>query len=433
MSFGFTNNPPQPDHFAITRDRTIDYTIVQRCRGCGQSRLESVLNLGEQALTGVFPASADVELPAGPLEIVRCPNCTLVQLKHRFNPEVMYGPTYGYRSGLNQSMVRHLSDKIAVLQQRARLQAGDTVLDIGSNDGTTLNSYTVEGLHRVGIDPTAIKFLDYYDPSIKVVTEFFDAEAFRSAMGDVRCKLVTSIAMFYDLDDPTRFARDIASVLAPDGVWHTEQSYMPTMLATNSFDTICHEHTLYYSLKAVEFILANVGLRVIDIARNDVNGGSFALDITHIDNGLPANTALIEWMRESERITGFDTLQPLHEFRERIDLHVSQIKSLLETLRAAGKRVIGYGASTKGNVLLQYAGIGPDLVEAIAEINPDKYGCVTPGTHIPIISDEEARRRNPDYFFVLPWHFKDDILPREQGHLRAGGRMFFPLPEPVIV
>jgi len=365
---------------------------------------------------------------------VRCKACTLVQLKHRFNPEEMYGETYGYRSGLNRSMVEHLGNKIAVLQSRANLKAGDSVLDIGCNDGTTLQSYTLEGLNRYGIDPSSAKFLKYYtDPSIKVATEFFTADSFRTLAGDAKCKLVTSIAMFYDLDDPTTFAQDIASVLAPDGIWHTEQSYMPTMLATNSFDTICHEHTLYYSLKSVEAILDNAGLRVVDIARNDINGGSFALDITHKDNDLPSNDALIEWMRKSERITGFDTLAPLHDFNQRIDLHVHQITNLLQALKAKGKRVIGYGASTKGNVLLQYANIGPELLEAIAEINPEKYGCVTPGSHIPIISDEEARALNPDYFFVLPWHFKEDILPREQEFLRQGGRMFFPLPEPVIV
>ncbi|MEM7626832.1 MAG: class I SAM-dependent methyltransferase [Planctomycetota bacterium] len=412
----------------------MDYTIITQCRGCGGKALESVLNLGEQSLTGVFPKTADTPLAKGPLEIVRCKACTLVQLKHRFNPEEMYGETYGYRSGLNRSMVQHLGNKIAVLQRRANLKSGDTVLDIGCNDGTTLQSYTLEGLHRYGIDPSSGKFLKYYkDPSIKVATEFFTADSFRSLAGDAKCKLVTSIAMFYDLDDPTTFAKDIASVLAPDGIWHTEQSYLPTMLDTNSFDTICHEHTLYYSLKSVEAILDNAGLRVVDIARNDINGGSFALDITHKDNDLPANDALIEWMRKSERIAGYDTLAPLHGFNQRIDLHVHQITNLLQALKAKGKRVIGYGASTKGNVLLQYANIGPELLEAIAEINPEKYGCVTPGSHIPIISDEEARALNPDYFFVLPWHFKEDILPREQEFLRQGGRMFFPLPEPVIV
>lgn len=413
----------------------LDYRQVKKCRVCGSSQLTSVMNLGEQALTGRFPSTPTEHIATGPLELLFCPECTLVQLGHEYNADQLYGDHYGYRSGLNKSMVRHLKDKIGVLERAAKLTEGDWVLDIGSNDGTTLGSYQTAGINRIGIDPTAHKFRKYYAEGIQVVEDFFTAAPYLATADGRPAKLITSMAMFYDLDAPVDFVRDVKACLAPDGLWHFEQSYLSAMLHTNSLDTICHEHVSYYSFNAIEEILRRAGMRVVDVSFNDVNGGSFAVTATHEESGIEGNLPVIDWVRATEETLGIKTEEPLKEFAKRAKTQVDLLVNLLDRLNAAGRKVVGYGASTKGNVLLQYAGIKADKLPAIGEINPDKYGYVTPGTHIPIVSDEEARAMNPDYFLVLPWHFRADILSRsrEQEFLRDGGHFIFPLPTPEIV
>ena len=405
---------------------------IEKCRISGSTNLLSVLSLGDQALTGVFPASASVPVTVGPLELVWCPDSGLLQLAHVYEASEMYGENYGYRSGLNASMVRHLTQKIGKLEQFAELKAGDTVLDIGSNDATSLKAYQTPSLKRIGIDPTGAKFRQYYPDDIKLVPDFFNAKNFDSVSKE-RAKIITSIAMFYDLEDPIAFARDIAHCLAPDGVWHFEQSYMPSMLRLTSYDTICHEHVEYYSLAVVEKILAAADMKVLDVQMNAVNGGSFAVTAGHKNTSRKANRAVIDWLLSQEDRMGLATPRPYREFEERVFRHREDLRRLLRALRDDGKRIIGYGASTKGNVVLQYCGIGADLVEAIAEVNPDKFGHVTPGTHIPIVSEADALKMKPDYYLVLPWHFKDNILQREQKFLADGGKMIFPFPEIEIV
>ena len=405
---------------------------IEKCRISGSTNLLSVLSLGDQALTGVFPASASVPVTVGPLELVWCPDSGLLQLAHVYEASEMYGENYGYRSGLNASMVRHLTQKIGKLEQFAELKAGDTVLDIGSNDATSLKAYQTASLKRIGIDPTGAKFRQYYPDDIKLVPDFFNAKNFDSVSKE-RAKIITSIAMFYDLEDPIAFARDIAHCLAPDGVWHFEQSYMPSMLRLTSYDTICHEHVEYYSLQVVEKILAAADMKVLDVQMNAVNGGSFAVTAGHKTTTRKANRPVIDWLLSQEERMGLATPRPYREFEERVFRHREDLRRLLRALRDDGKRIVGYGASTKGNVVLQYCGIGPDLVEAVAEVNPDKFGHVTPGSHIPIVSEADALKMKPDYYLVLPWHFKDNILQREQKFLADGGKMIFPFPEIEIV
>lgn len=407
------------------------YTRLETCRVSGSRNLIPVLHLGEQELTGVFPRPGE-SVTAGPLELVWCPDSGLLQLGHSFDPGEMYGENYGYRSGLNASMVRHLTHKIGFLEKLADLKPGDTVLDIGSNDATSLKAYSVSGLTRIGIDPTGLKFKEYYPDEIRLVPDFFSAANFRKATSS-RAQIVTSIAMFYDLDDPIAFARDIASVLAPEGVWHFEQSYMPAMLRTVSYDTICHEHLEYYSLGVVQKILDAAGLRLIDVQMNGVNGGSFAVTAGHKTSQRKANDAVIDWLMGQEDRMGLNTVRPFREFEDRVFRHKADLVRLLQALAADGKKVLGYGASTKGNVTLQFCGITEKEVPAIAEVNPEKYGRVTPGTRIPIVSEAEAKAMNPDYYLVLPWHFKEGILQREQEYIAKGGKFIFPFPEIEIV
>ena len=405
---------------------------LEACRIGGGTNLVTVLSLGQQALTGVFPRTPEERITVGPLDLVWCPESGLLQLGHSYDADEMYGENYGYRSGLNRMMVDHLTRKIGFLERRVGLAAGDAVLDIGSNDCTSLKAYRTGGLKRVGIDPTAAKFREYYDPDVRVVEDFFSAQNYHRAC-DQRARIVTSIAMFYDLENPIGFAREIAAILAPDGVWHFEQSYMPAMLRLNSYDTICHEHLEYYSLDVVQRILAAADMKVVDVQMNAVNGGSFAVTAAHADAEVPVNRAVIDWLLDQEDRMGLNTPRPYRDFEERVFRHREDLRRLLLALNADGKTVLGYGASTKGNAVLQFCGIGPELLPAIAEVNPEKFGRYTPGTLIPIVSEAEARAMNPDYFLVLPWHFKDGIVRREQEWIDAGGKMIFPFPEIEIV
>ena len=389
--------------------------------------------MGNQALTGVFPKTPYDSVTVGPLEIVWCPSSGLLQLKHSYEPSEMYGENYGYRSGLNQSMVDHLTNKIRYLERLVSLNDNDVVVDIGSNDCTTLNAYKNKNISRIGIDPTGKKFLHYYPENVRLVPDFFSANAYHS-IEKKSARIITSIAMFYDLESPIQFAKEIESILDVNGIWHFEQSYMPSMLRLNSYDTICHEHLEYYSLNSVQKIMEKSGLKIIDVVMNSINGGSFAVTATKITNkSIKVNHAVIDWLLEQEIKMGLNTEKPYIEFKERVFRHRDDLKRLIGNLNRDGKKILGYGASTKGNVMLQFCGLTAKDIPAIAEVNPEKYGRITPGSHIPIISESEAKSMKPDYFLVLPWHFKEGILRRESEYLASGGRFIFPFPEIEII
>jgi hypothetical protein len=344
----------------------------------------------------------------------------------------MYGDNYGYRSGLNQSMVTHLTNKANYLLKIAYPKKDSIILDIGSNDATSLKAYPAF-FRRIGIDPTGSKFSEFYTKDIHLVPDFFTAENFRKIFQGEKAAIITSIAMFYDLENPVQFAKDIAEVLDDDGIWHFEQSYLPSMLRTNSYDTICQEHLEYYSLLSIKNILDRSGLRLIDVQFNDINGGSFAVTAAHSASKIIPNEAVIGWMLEEEIKMGLQSIKPYEEFANRVESHRDSLIRLLSQLKEQKKKILGYGASTKGNVLLQYCGISTQYLDAIAEVNEQKFGHYTPGTHIPIISEAEAREMKPDYYLVLPWHFRNSILQREQAYREAGGKFVFPFPYVEIV
>lgn len=397
---------------------------LTHCRICGGRELLDVLSLGDQELTGVFPRTRDQPITKGPLELVWC-KCGLLQLGHTYPADEMYGENYGYRSGLNASMVKHLTDKAQALTAFARIQPGDVIVDIGSNDATLLKAFPGY-TRRIGVDPTGTKFSGYYPDDITLIPEFFTADLLDGA----RPRLVTSIAMFYDLSDPAQFVRDIEQGLAPHGIWHLEMGYMPKMLQNTAYDAICHEHLEFYSFTIIKQLLEANGMKVLDVEMNDVNGGSMA--VTACKETAPyepdyrvSRTVLME------KALRLDTPGPFLDFARRVSYHRTQLLDLLKSLR--GKTVLGYGASTKGNVMLQFCGITEELLPAIAEVNEDKFGCFTPGTNIPIISETEAAAMNPDYYLVFPWHFKPGILEREREFRARGGRLIFPLPKITVV
>jgi hypothetical protein len=344
----------------------------------------------------------------------------------------MYGDNYGYRSGLNASMVRHLEHKIRTLERFVNLNDNDLVIDIGSNDATSLKAYS--GSHRkVGVDPIGLKFKEYYKEDITLIPDFFTAHTFESSFPNDKAKIITSIAMFYDLESPMDFVKDIEQCLADNGIWHFEQSYMPSMLRTNSYDTICHEHLEYYSFRVIKNLLDNCGLKIIDVQMNSINGGSFAVTACKSYASFVPNMPIINWLLKQEEEMGLDTPRPYRDFEERVFKHRKNLTDLINTLVADGKRILGYGASTKGNVLLQFCGLTSKQIPFIAEVNEDKFGSFTPGSHIPIVSEAEAKAMKPDYFFVLPWHFKSNIIDREKEYLANGGKFIFPLPEIEII
>ena len=407
------------------------FTTIDSCRLCGNPELAPLLSLGDQYLTGRFPRTRHEPVTRGPLELVRCAGhpmaCGLVQLKHSYDATEMYGDNYGYRSSLNQTMVSHLQERVEYLSRLASLSDGDVVLDIGSNDGTTLSFYP-ETVDRIGIDPTAAKFRELYARGIQVVPDFFSAELFSSASGGRKARIVSSIAMVYDLPRPLDFAREVASVLKDDGIWYLEQSYMPLMLETTGYDTICHEHVEYYALSQIDWMTRRAGLRILDVQLNRVNGGSFGVTVCKTDSRYRSNERAVMTILANERRQALDSSAPFEEFAQRVDAHRGALVGLLDRLNGEGSLVLGYGASTKGNVILQFCDIRSDRIPLIAEVNEEKFGSFTPGTCIPIVSEREAHALKPDYFLAMPWHFRDNLLRREERFLASGGRMIFPLP-----
>ncbi len=415
------------------------YREISQCRICGNPGFETVLDLGTQALTGVFPRNRETPVAEGPLELVKCRDnnsqkaCGLVQLRHSFESNALYGMNYGYRSGLNRSMVTHLEGLARKIKSFVPLVSGDVILDIGSNDSTLLQAMHEPGLRLVGMDPTGIKFQHYYPPYIHLIPDFFSADRFWANLGRDRARVVTSIAMFYDLESPLDFMKQVGEVLADDGVWVFEQSYLPTMLMRNSYDTICHEHVEYYALKQILWMTERAGLKVLDVELNDVNGGSFRVFASRMDAPYPPNHTKVSRMLADEEAAGLDGKAIYSDFGDRVLRHRDELRSFFQTARRRGENILGYGASTKGNVILQFCGLTHEDLAVIAEVNEDKFGSFTPGSLIPIISEAEARAMNPTAFFVLPWHFRRPIMDRENQFLGAGGKLIFPLPMLEIV
>lgn len=403
---------------------------LEQCRICGNANLIKVLDLGEQALTGVFPRSKDQAVTRGPLQLVKCHDnsdegaCGLLQLAHSYDLNEMYGDNYGYRSGLNASMVRHLHSKVERILAIASLTPGDLVIDIGSNDSTTLQAYPPGKYTLVGIDPTGIKFSEYYPPHIKLIADFFSLEEFRGQFGEQKAKVVSSFSMFYDLESPLDFMRDIRDILHPEGIWVFEQSYMPTMLERNAYDTVCHEHLEYYGLKQIKWMADKVGLRIVDVEFNDINGGSFSVVAAHATSSYPTCASLDELL-EQEYLSGLDTLEPYMAFAERVEKNRHDLMSFLQNAQAEGKLVCALGASTKGNVVLQYCGVTENEVSLVGEVNPEKFNCYTPGTLLPIIPEDTVLDHRPDCVLVLPWHFREFFESNEKF---KDLRFVYPLP-----
>lgn len=402
------------------------------CRSCGSGRLRSILSLGEQYVSN-FVTGKEGGLRA-PLDLVLCEpvrgGCGLLQLQHTVEAGFLYR-NYWYRSGVNRSMREALADIARAAERVVSLHPGDMVVDIGSNDGTLLRAYETPDLVRVGFEP-ATNLMPYaQERGTVTVNDFFSYASFRTLFGAASAKVITSIAMFYDLEDPNTFVADVARCLRPQGLWVIQMAYLPSMLEQNAFDNICHEHLEYYALGSLRALLERHYLRIIDVSLNDVNGGSFRIFVTHRDADVAAPPGAAARLRDLEELEARLNLadRTVYEaFAQRVEDVRTRLTAFIRAEVARDKTVDVYGASTKGNTLLQYFGLDSTLIRAAAERNPDKWGKQTIGTWIPIVSEEDARARPPDYFLVLPWHFLREFVDRERAYLEAGGRFIVPLP-----
>ena len=404
---------------------------INKCRSCASKDLKNAFNIGNQSLTGIFPSSKDEKVPTSSLEMVFCNNCKLLQLLNSFDPVKMYGRNYGYMSSLNASMVNHFKKKSEKIKKIINLKSGDIVCDIGSNDGTFLSFFSRK-FKLIGIDPTIKKLSNFYRKDVLKIPEFFSEKIITQKIKK-KIKVITSISMFYDLENPTQFAKDIFELLDDNGIWHLEQSYMPMMIKNNSYDTICHEHLEYYSLQSIKYIFDSTGFKIIDLDFNDINGGSFSITVSKKKSKYKEAKKLINWLLKKEYLFKYNELSTFTKFYENVKKHKKIFREFLIDIRDSKKKIIGYGASTKGNVILQYCNIDKNLLPYICEVNKFKHNRYTPGTKIKIISEQKAKIINPDYFLVLPWHFKNFIINKEKKYLNNGGKFVFPLPDIEIV
>ena len=407
---------------------------------CGSTALTKVIDLGEQFLQGSFvkPGTDQPPMRKIPTVLVRCnPTldenaCGLLQMENSVPPEVLYS-SYWYRSGTNQTMRSHLKGIADEARGMIKKTKETRILDIGCNDGTLLKCYPKQ-FKKYGVDPSDVA--QGIKGDITVIQDIFPSGELMSALRGKKFDIITSIAMFYDLEDPVKFTLNIKNSLAPGGLWVFEMSYMPTMLKMTSYDTICHEHLEYYSLAVLENILRRAGMKIVNATLNNINGGSIRCFATHADNfsfKKEEYQQRIGALRQQEFDLELDTDKPYRNFQDHINIHREELSGLLRNLKREGKHIHIYGASTKGNTILQWCGIDNRVIDAAADRNPDKHGAFTLGTDIPIISEEESRKMKPDYYLVLPWHFKEEFLDREKETLRAGIKMIFPLPTVEII
>jgi trans-aconitate methyltransferase len=416
--------------------------VRQTCRLCGSKSLSPILNLGPQMLASAFASKENQEylpLRKVPLELVRCnPEldenaCGLVQLKHTFPSDIMY-TDYWYASGVNQTMRDALADITTKAKEFVTIEKGDVAVDIGCNDGTLLNSYKNPALDLIGFDP-AKNFMGAEGEGFSRINDYFNKASYLAARGTKKAKIVTSIAMFYDLEDPISFTQDIADILDENGVWILQMADLPNMLRNNMFDNICHEHLTYYHLAPMEFLLTRCGMKLVDVEMNFVNGSSYRFYIRKMAGAEPTADALkrIAKVRFEEFNLALDTDAPYKKFKDNIERNRNDLLFFINQEREKGKQVFVYGASTKGNVLLQYCELNAENMPYAAERNPRKWGTKTLGSNIPIISEEDARAMKPDYFLVLPYHFLDEMLVRETEFINRGGKFIVPVPSVKLV
>ena len=412
------------------------YSKIKECRICKNKNLKIIIDLKSQYIQGSFikknypkPYSKKI-----PLKLVFCKKCFLVQLFHTTNKEILY-KNYWYSSGINQTMKTHLKKLVNLLYAIKSKETKNTnILDIGCNDGTLLN-YFPKTVNKYGIDPSQIiKKID--KKKITVINDFFPPKKENLRNLKKKFDLITSIAMFYDINDPNLFVKNIKYYLKNKGIWVFELSYLVDMLKLNSFDTICHEHLEYYSLQTLNYLMKKNGLKIFNLSRNSINGGSIRCFVTHEKNSIydkKQNISKIKKLIKNEKKLKINSLYPYKKFYKNILKIKFDLKQLILSIKKRGKSIFILGASTKGNTILQFLNLNSKIIKYAVERNKQKIDAITIGSNIKIISEQMSKRLNPDYYLVLPWHFKNEIVDREKEFVRKGGKLIFPLPKIQII
>jgi SAM-dependent methyltransferase len=415
--------------------------FAEVCRSCGQGDLMDVISLGNQFVSDfVLNEEEQIGHVRAPLDLIHCPEsrggCGLVQLRHSAPASAMWGEQYWYKSGINRMIREDLADIVAKATKMRPVNPGDLVVDIGCNDGTMLG-YHRSGADLLGFEPSGNVAREAAAKGIRVVRDFFNGAALRASVGERKPAIVTAISMFYDLDYPNLFLRDVKQALHPEGLFVVQQNYLKTMLKNNAFDNICHEHLEYYSLRSLNHLLDRHGLEIFDVEQNGINGGSIRTYIKHKGANFPIQDAAaksrLEALRLAEEEDRLHSSEPYQAFAERIRDVKTKLMGFLEEEKKKGRTICGCGASTRGNVTLQYFGMSSELMDCIFDRNPDKWGLKTIGTQIPVYSPDDVDKFKPDYQVVMIWHIFRGIGDDEKAFLERGGKFLLPLPQPKIV
>ena len=408
--------------------------MITECRSCGSTDLTPILSLGSQYPSNFVELnSISYEKEKIPLELIFCEkkDCGLLQLKHTASRELLY-KEYWFRSGLNEKMVDALKDITKSVEKRLSLSENDIVLDIGCNDGTLLRSYQSK-VRLVGFEPASNLVNEASKDTDLIINNFFSFYEFVQHFPNERIKAITSIAMFYDLEDPNSFVSDIVNCLDQDGIWVIQMAYLIPMLELNAFDNIVHEHLEYWSLKSVKRLLEEHGLEIFDVELNDVYGGSFRIFIkTKKNDKINIQNSVDEFLKKEDEF-GLEKKETYHNFANRVNSLKDKLNDFIKEELSNGKLIYAYGASTKGNTLLQFYNLNNKLILKAADRDSRKFGKMTIGSNIPVISEEQARDEKPDYFLVLPWHLVDFFKERESEFFKNGGKFIVPLPDFKIV
>ena len=407
---------------------------ITECRSCGSTNLTNILSLGLQYPSNFIELnSISDKREQIPLELIFCEkkDCGLLQLKHTASRESLY-KKYWFRSGLNEKMVEALKDITKSVEKRISLSENDIVLDIGCNDGTLLRSYQSK-VRLVGFEPASNLVDEAKEGTELIINNFFSFYEFVQHFPNERIKVITSIAMFYDLEDPNSFVSDIVNCLDQDGIWIIQMAYLIPMLELNAFDNIVHEHLEYWSLKSLKRLLEEHDLEIFDVELNDVYGGSFRIFVkTKKNDKINIQNSVDEFLKKEDEF-GLEKKETYLNFANRVNSLKNKLNDFIKKEISNGKLIYAYGASTKGNTLLQFYNLNNKLISKAADRDSKKFGKMTIGSNIPVISEEQARDEKPDYFLVLPWHLVDFFKERENEFLNNGGKFIVPLPDFKII
>ena len=385
------------------------YKEINKCRISKKKDLVTIFKVNNFGLTGTFPKNKNVKLPKTPLHVVFSKSSKLLQLKHNYNPKILYGKNYGYRSGLNPTMVNHLKKKSFFLKRKYKFYKNkDLILDIGANDGTFLKEF--KNLKRYAVDPSLAKFKNFYDKKTVQIAKRFE-DAFIN-IKNKKFKFITCIAMFYDLEDPVNFLKKIKYILSEQGILHIEIAYLPEIIKTFSYDTFCQEHYEYYSLISLNHLFNICNMKILNFGFNNINGGSIWLDVTHKNSNLIENKQKLFKFLKKEKKEKIDKIQTYKNFFKKVLRHSNELNYLINKITKSNKIVYGFGASTKGNVLLQLSKLDNRIVKGIFDVNPKKFSTFTPLTNIKIIDEKKLSKFKIDYMLVLIWHFKNYVIKK---------------------